>query len=60
MMPTTMNGMKRTMKLLMAMTTRVGRGSSAPRPANIVANVGMTFQRMTATTTKAMVSTAIG
>ena len=32
------------------MTTRVGSGSSAPRPENSDAKVGMTFQRMTPTT----------
>ena len=49
------------MKLLLAqMTTRVGSGSSAPRPANSSAKVGMTFQRMTATTRPAMVITATG
>ncbi len=42
------------------MTKRVGRGSSAPRPANIAANVGMTFHRMTAITIPAMVMTATG
>ena len=44
----------------MAMTTRVGSGSSAPRPANRLAKVGMTFHRMTPTTTAAMTMTAIG
>ena len=43
-----MNGRKRMSVLLIQMTTRVGSGSSAPRPANMAANVGMTFQRMTA------------
>ena len=33
------------------MTMRVGSGSSAPRPPNSDAKVGMTFQRMTPTTT---------
>ena len=43
-----------------AMTTRVGKGSSAPRLVNRAANVGMTFSRMTATTMAAIVMTAIG
>ncbi len=54
------NGLKRTRPLLSAMTTRVGSGSSAPRPANRLAKVGMTFQRMTPTTTAAITMTAIG
>ena len=48
------------MKFDMAMTTRVGRGSSAPRLANSDANTGMTFQRMTITTMQAMLMTATG
>ena len=49
------------MKLLLAqMTMRVGSGSSAPRPANSSAKVGMTFHRMTATTMAAIVMTAVG
>ena len=59
-MPTMMNGMKLTRKSLSAMTMRVGSGSSAPRPANRAANVGMTFHRMTPTTSTAMTMTAIG
>ena len=59
-MPTTMNGPNATMPLLMAMTTRVGSGSSAPRPENNDAKVGMTFQRMTPTTSTAIVMTATG
>ena len=55
-----MNGMKRTRLLLSAMTMRVGSGSSAPRPANRVAKVGMTFHRITPITTAAMTMTAIG
>ena len=47
-------------QLLAAMTMRVGRGSSAPRPANIEAKVGMTFHRMTAMTMPAMPMTATG
>ncbi len=39
---------------------RVGSGSVAPRPANRLAKVGMTFQRMTPMTTPAMAMTAIG
>ena len=46
--PTMMNGMKRTSRLLAAMTKRVGSGSSAPRPANRFAKVGMTFHRIDA------------
>jgi hypothetical protein len=42
------------------MTMRVGSGSSAPRPWNIAANVGMTFHRMTPTTTPAITMTATG
>ena len=52
--------MKRTRLLLSAMTTRVGSGSSAPRPANSDANVGMTFHRITPMTTQAITMTAIG
>ena len=54
------NGKNRIRLLLSAMTTRVGSGSSAPRPANNAANVGMTFHRITPMTTQAMVMTAIG
>ena len=43
-----MNGMNRTSRLLAAMTIRVGSGSSAPSPANRLANVGMTFHRIDA------------
>ena len=39
---------------------RVGNGSSAPRPANSDAKVGMTFHKITPITTQAMVMTAIG
>ena len=42
------------------MTMRVGSGSSAPRPSNMAAKVGMTFHRMTAMTMPAMVMTATG
>jgi len=52
--------MKRTSELLIQMTTRVGSGRSAPRPAKRAANVGMTFQRMTATTMAAIAMTATG
>ena len=52
--------MKRTSELLNAITMRVGSGSSAPRPANRLAKVGMTFHRMTPTTPAAMTMTAIG
>ncbi len=55
-----MNGSSRTNQLLSAITNRVGRGSSAPRPANIEAKVGMTFHRMTAMTMPAMPSTETG
>ena len=55
-----MNGKNRTRLLLSAMTMRVGSGSSAPRPENSDAKVGMTFHRMTPTTTPAMTMTAIG
>ena len=44
----------------MAITTRVGSGNCAPRPANICANVGITFHRITPTTTAAMMITATG
>ena len=53
-MPTMMNGMKLTRKSLAAMTIRVGSGNSAPSPAKSAANVGMTFHRMTPTTTAAI------
>ncbi len=56
----TMKGSRRTNQLLRAMTKRVGSGSSAFSPANIAAKVGMTFQRMTAITMPAMLSTATG
>ncbi len=59
-MPTMMKGMNWTRPLLAAMTMRVGIGSVAPRPANRLANVGMTFHRMTPTTRPAMTTTAIG
>ena len=42
------------------MTILVGRGSSAPRPANMAAKVGMTFHRMTPMTRQAMLMTATG
>ena len=42
------------------MTTRVGKGSSAPRLVNRAAKVGMTFSRMTATTIAGDQMTAIG
>ena len=41
-------------------TMRVGSGSSAPRPSNMAAKVGMTFHRMTAMTMPAMQMTATG
>ena len=50
----------RTRKSLIAMTMRVGSGSSAPRLANIAPKVGMTFHRMTATTRPAITMTAMG
>ena len=59
-MPTMMNGMKFTRKSLSAMTMRVGSGSWAPSPANKAAKVGMTFHKMTPTTTTAMTMTATG
>ena len=52
--PTTMKGSRRTNQFESAMTNRVGSGSSAPRPANIEAKVGMTFHRMTAMTMPAI------
>ena len=55
-----MNGMKLTRLLLSQMTMRVGSGSSAPSPENNDANVGMTFHRMTPTTSTAIVMTATG
>ncbi len=55
-----MNGSSRTNQLLSVITKRVGSGSSALRPANIEANVGMTFHRITAITMPAMLITAIG
>ncbi len=55
-----MNGMNLTSRLLAAMTMRVRNGSSAPRPANSVAKVGMTFHRITVTTRPAMVMMATG
>ncbi len=58
--PTIMNGMNVTNPLLAAMTMRVGSGSSAPRPLNSSAKVGMTFHRMTATTIAAIEMTATG
>jgi hypothetical protein len=58
--PATMKGMRRTTELLSQMTIWVGSGSSAPRPANNAANVGMTFHRMTRTTIAAIEMTAIG
>ena len=54
------NGKYRTRLSLIAMTTRVGSGRSAPRPENKAANVGMTFHRMTPTTPPAITMTAIG
>ena len=56
----TRKGSRRTNQLDIAITMRVGRGSSAPRPANIEAKVGMTFHRMTAITMPAMEMTAAG
>ena len=58
--PTTMNGRNRTSVSLIQMTTRVGIGSSAPRPANMAAKVGITFHKMTVTTAPAITSTAMG
>ena len=52
--------MYRTSESLIQMTIRVGSGSCAPRPANSAAKVGMTFHRMTPTTTAAITMTAIG
>src|SRR5262245_43525432 len=57
---TARNGKYDTSELLIQMTTRVGSGSSAPRPANSCAKVGMTFQRMTLTTSAAITMTATG
>ena len=54
------NGTNWTTPLLAAMTMRVGSGSVAPRPAKRLANVGMTFQRITPTTRAAMTMTATG
>ena len=59
-MKTTRKGRSRTNQLDIAMTMRVGSGSWAPRPSNIAAKVGMTFQRMTAMTMPAMPMTATG
>ncbi len=58
--PTTRKGSSRISQLESAITNRVGSGSSAPRPANIAAKVGMTFQRMTLMTMPAMLMTEIG
>ncbi len=55
-----MKGMKLTSELLSQMTKRVGSGSVAPKPANKAANVGMTFHKITPTTTVAITTTAIG
>ena len=55
-----MNGSRRTNHLLSEITNRVGSGSSAFRPANIEANVGMTFHRITEMTMPAMLITATG
>ncbi len=56
----TAKGSRRTTQLDRAMTMRVGSGSSAPRPSNMAAKVGMTFHRMTVMTMPAMEMTAIG
>ena len=48
------------MKLLNAMTMRVGNGSSTPRPANNVAKIGTTFQSSSVMTPPATVKTPIG
>ncbi len=58
--PTRMNGKYETRLLLRPMTTRVGSGRSAPRPENSDAKVGITFHKMTPTTTPAITMTAIG
>ncbi len=55
-----MSHQKSPMKFDSQMTTRVGNGSSAPRPSKRAAKTGMTFQRMTATTMQAMQMTATG
>ncbi len=55
-----MNGSSRTSQLESAITNRVGSGSSAPRPSNIAAKVGMTFHRMTVMTMPAIEMTATG
>ena len=49
-----------TMASLSQITTRVGSGRVAPRPAKRAAKVGMTFHRITATTAKAITMTATG
>ena len=55
-----MNGSSRTSQLDSAITIRVGSGSSASRPSNIAAKVGMTFQRMTVMTMPAIEMTETG
>ena len=45
---------------LMAITTKVGAGSSPPNEANTCLNDGITKIMMTATTTKATISTLMG
>src|SRR5258708_7935728 len=58
---TAARGMKYPTRFLLSqITNRVGAGSSAPRLANMSANVGMTFQRMTPTMIAAMEMTAMG
>ena len=52
--PMIRSGMKRTRLSLKAITTRVGRGNVAPSPANSDAKVGMTFHKITATTSAAI------
>jgi hypothetical protein len=58
--PTTMKGSRRISQFESAITNRVGRGSSALRPANIEAKVGMTFHRMTVMTMPAIPITETG
>ena len=59
-MPMITNSPYRTIPLLIAITIRVGSGSCAPMPLNIAAKVGMTFHRITVTTTAAMTMIATG
>ena len=47
-------------KSLIAITTSVGAGSSAPKEVNTSLKAGITLIMMTTSTTKATTSTAIG